>query len=381
MSVALVSREIRPPKVYKFDVDITSFTLKNFRIGTHQQELEVSISLNNPDIVILDSLCKRTYGDCPRYCDHPTLCKIYCNPICCTSTSLRLRQCNRFSGQYKHKSTRFQVLREFWKSYADDSVGVYARDVMFLTANNGDVLKLEHQTFALSVVISLVNLIAQDIFVPMYILGLGRTADKESFVEQLYYNNHIPLPVVTLTYDGMAPGTHQFVFGEYHNDYCGEWSRFDLVSETEWMIDAEGVAFFDYQYQGRFRIAISESPILRMPRHVLQSFIDRGLLVVKSGYEIRYYVKLDPTQNFDYGRNQVALPHVKNAFRDKYKSGMENILGRTVICAFEPLNLARPALSAPERCPRTIALCILCVFLDNNRGCGGACLLSDSTFG
>ncbi|CAD5208147.1 unnamed protein product [Bursaphelenchus xylophilus] len=278
------------PKVYQFYVLLDDFTLQSIYIGTNRTQLRVGLSLASPDNIIVDGVCGADYGKCRKYCDVPTLCSIYCNPICCMSSTLRQLRCEGpLKGYYLHESLEFVPTKEHWRSSIDDAVGIYAQDILAIAELTGDELKIRPARIALNVVSSMTDLAQKYQLPEINKLGLRRRYAAPSFVEEIYRAGLIPQPILTFTH-AQTQGYRSIYLGTRHDLHCDEWSRVPFAHDVEFMFDSVEVDFLGHQKSGNFRTMLSEGRILYLQPQVISFLLAQKAVVLKENTDYVYYL-------------------------------------------------------------------------------------------
>ncbi|CAD5205774.1 unnamed protein product [Bursaphelenchus okinawaensis] len=91
--------------------------------------------MEDSELLMRDTVCTETYGECHKYCQVGLFCKIYCSPMCCVSSAVFQLQCKFFNSEtsYAHNSSTFNLKPEYFSEYTGSAFGVYAtEDVTFI---------------------------------------------------------------------------------------------------------------------------------------------------------------------------------------------------------------------------------------------------------
>ncbi|CAD5222701.1 unnamed protein product [Bursaphelenchus xylophilus] len=214
---------------------------------------------------------------------------------------------------------RVKVNGKAWRSATDKSVGIWVEDVVAVL-NNADYKAFQLGTIAF----------ALKIYDALYVdrslrrqgeIGFGRDPAVPNIVELLYRHGHISYPGLSIAY--VAKLAPLYSLGSYRSEFCqGDRTTVDAVGEREWMFDAMAAAFLDYQSAAHdFRIILSAGGGIRMPRHVLLSFINSNLIMAhrqqynffqlnetRRNDDFKFFFRINPEYVIDSDLQSIGLP-------------------------------------------------------------------------
>ncbi|CAD5222699.1 unnamed protein product [Bursaphelenchus xylophilus] len=231
------------------------------RFGTDRKRQQLDVSLNTPEISVLDADCNNTYGKCQKFCQNDEFCHLFCSPMCCINPETRSKQCagNRASD-YMHNSTSFKVLNEYWTSAEDHASGIWVEDEVHV----GDVdPEVETSAGKITFALKVVNSLYLD---PDAIrrgdLGFGRHPTKRSIVQVIYDKGIIDRPVLTIAYH--LRYSPYYILGEHSESYCGaEKHKVQALGNREWMFDAISATFLNFKsHRRKFRMILSSDGVI-----------------------------------------------------------------------------------------------------------------------
>ncbi|CAD5207770.1 unnamed protein product [Bursaphelenchus xylophilus] len=239
-----------------------------------------TFSFTSPDLEIAGFFCLKDFGACQKYCDTPQFCRLYCNPLCCTSKLLRELRCTRFvPNAYRMNSTEFEILPQPWKTADGESIGVYAEDLIVFKggASNAEM----------------------ELGKTRNKVGLRRRSFNESFVNDLYIAGIIPEPILSIGYSH-HPANRAVTFGRHVREHCGEYNKIDLTNRLEFMFDGIDVVFMSYTESQNFRIGLSESDTFHAPHYALTRLLHSKIISFKKESGYVYFVNTKQLQNFTW---------------------------------------------------------------------------------
>ncbi|CAD5225501.1 unnamed protein product [Bursaphelenchus xylophilus] len=268
-------------------------------VGTGKQDMALQFSLTTSEISISDAECNNTYGKCAKYCNLPTFCSLYCSPMCCIMDTYVTMRCVTLYNKYLHNSSKLNILNDYWKSADGQSLGVWAEDQIFFKDSARKTMDLGTLKIALNVYTSVLN---AEWAISMTRVGLARDSASKNFVNALKESGYINYALFTIVF------SHEnrrcaLMFGDYKREDCkNELAEFKAAGDREWILDAIGVRFLDYESRRQYRLLLTEGISIYMPRHVLLSFINAGALTFKqSDHSNTYTVNLT---TFDINQRQ-----------------------------------------------------------------------------
>ncbi|CAD5225521.1 unnamed protein product [Bursaphelenchus xylophilus] len=247
-------------------------------VGTGKQEMAFQFSLTTSEISISDAECNNTYGKCGKYCNLPTFCSLYCSPMCCIMDTWVETRCDTLYNKYLHNSSKLKILNDYWKSADGQSLGVWAEDQIFFKDSARKTMDLGTLKMALNVYTSVLN---AEWSISLARVGLARDSTSKNFVNALKERGYINYALFTTVFSNEKRRC-ALMFGDYKREDCkNELAEFKAAGDREWILDAVGVRFLDYESRRRYRLLFTEDISIYMPRHVLVSFINAGALTFK----------------------------------------------------------------------------------------------------
>uniref|UniRef100_A0A1I7SRA0 SMB domain-containing protein n=1 Tax=Bursaphelenchus xylophilus TaxID=6326 RepID=A0A1I7SRA0_BURXY len=256
-------------QLYAVTTGLSQITLQ--RVGAFNGFQAFVITLNSGDIVLQDADCNNTYGVCQKFCNQAEFCRLYCNPICCTSEEQRTKLCSTVAEwAYPHNSTKFRVTGPYFQT--DTGAGIWAEDELWLHSTRGT-------TNVGSVAIAL-QVVRKAFFGRggVHYIGLGRRSRTNSIVHVLHRRGYIDNAIVTIAYRGLH--NQYYLLGEFNERYCEKDRRtVSVVGDLHWMFDAKQAAFLNHKTaEHNFRILLETDSITMMPREILRLLQETGII-------------------------------------------------------------------------------------------------------
>ncbi|CAD5222896.1 unnamed protein product [Bursaphelenchus xylophilus] len=285
------------------------FPGNSFLIGTTKSQRSFIFDATTPEITVPDAHCTRRYSTCKKFCNvrksSDFIAKLSCSadlqgPMC--SDVLCQRSSNRCGVRYSRLQSQFyynklRIFSQFWSSPNSDDVGVWAEDVISvqpLPGTDGEWRFIRLGTQPLVLKIPVAAFFDTRGMREIGTIGLGRQPKIKNIVQILYENREIPYPAVTISMPKERLGIAQnfyFSFGDYNDKHCtANWESVEAIGDREWMFDGLEAGFLDYQSSRGFRVILTTSDVIHMPKRVMDDFLERGVLAYTSKYSGEFNV-------------------------------------------------------------------------------------------
>ncbi|CAD5213084.1 unnamed protein product [Bursaphelenchus okinawaensis] len=193
----------------------------------------------------------------------PTLCSIYCSPMCCLPSAIQ-----RPIKNASFKVTRSVLTKHYWVDPEfQGTCGVYAVDTLvFKDHYSAKSITLHNATFAIQAVVG------QDEYAtyarPSNRFGLRRRIDNQTLAQIMHKNGLISRPVVMLHFFDYP------VFGSLNSSLCAPFTMIDVSDELEWIFNGSYLRFLKLEYREPFKMAVTDGNIMSISRTLLSQLIE-----------------------------------------------------------------------------------------------------------
>ncbi|CAD5213446.1 unnamed protein product [Bursaphelenchus xylophilus] len=326
-----------PFRIRQYNKPLKPLSL-DFYFGTKKTIMALAIVLNSPEMVLVDALCWKK--SCSKYCDVPQFCREFCDPRCCSANKKSRRQKCRHYLAYDRNSAKFQELPgRYWRSQENYGAGEWAEDELNIRLNAIGKPLVVYNFGVVDFVLETLPATTFNIEETMGSIGLGRHPKIKRFAGLLAERGVVNYTGVTIALPEVhySKGYYYFTFGDYNTDFCEEQQvKVEAVGNTEWIFDVMNINFLGYSSHERFRMMLTESTGIRLPRHVLHDLIVSGIFVPAGLWDRNDFYILNQTMLINDG---ISFQINQNLRLDSDVNGIDATLpNQPIIVQAEPLD-------------------------------------------
>ncbi|KAI6211057.1 hypothetical protein M3Y96_00392900 [Aphelenchoides besseyi] len=275
-------------EVYIVAASQGSFIIK---VGTPEQRLLSKLSWEISEMILVDINCG-VHSECAAFCKDTFFASAYCSQACqpIHYASESLTKCEyssywdvyhnirNFDKFYPMNSSSIEFRQTKWSKWISGFAPFYGqivRDQLSIQTNPNSDGK---STSELSVQLEMIDtLLVVSNFMLLTTSVIGLAPGKENIVSQMYANDVIPQPVVSIYAVNEDNGA--LTFGAYNQQNCTHWTHHKTVG-NRWILNVNNIEVNGFQYAVKSKVLFSlHTEYIYMPSNYLDFLVQSNVLI------------------------------------------------------------------------------------------------------